>query len=61
MSEQDHLFISYASEDGDLAEWLALRLASEGYRVWCDRTQLLGGESYPKRIDDSPLSFALSD
>lgn len=48
---RDHLFISYATEDFVLAEWLALRLTSEGYRVWCDRFQLLGGESYPKDID----------
>jgi len=49
--ERDHLFISYASEDGVLAEWLALRLTSEGYKAWCDRTKLLGGESYPVNID----------
>lgn len=48
---RDHLFISYATEDFVLAEWLALRLTSEGYRVWCDRFELLGGESYPKDID----------
>lgn len=48
---RDHLFLSYATEDSDLAEWLALRLTGEGYRVWCDRTHLLGGESYPDDID----------
>lgn len=48
---RDHLFISYATEDFALAEWLALRLTSEGYKVWCDRFELLGGESYPKDID----------
>lgn len=32
-------------------EWLALRLTAEGYKVWCDRLELLGGESYPKDID----------
>lgn len=48
---RDHLFISYAWEDSALAEWLTLRLTSEGYRVWCDRFKLLGGESYPKDID----------
>ncbi|MFZ0429725.1 MAG: toll/interleukin-1 receptor domain-containing protein, partial [Acidobacteriota bacterium] len=50
-SERDHLFISYASEDGAFAEWLTLRLTAEGYKVWCDRVKLLGGESYPKDID----------
>ena len=47
----DHLFISYATEDAGFAEWLSVRLAAEGYKVWCDRTNLLGGESYPKDID----------
>jgi hypothetical protein len=47
---RDHLFVSYAGEDGALAEWLTLKLVSEGYRVWCDRFKLLGGESYPKDI-----------
>ena len=47
----NHLFISYATEDGDLAEWLTLRLTTEGYKVWCDRVKLLGGESYPRDID----------
>jgi hypothetical protein len=47
----DHLFISYATEDEPFAEWLALRLTSEGYRVWCARFNLLGGESYPRDID----------
>ncbi|WP_419949980.1 toll/interleukin-1 receptor domain-containing protein [Candidatus Palauibacter sp.] len=50
---RDHLFISYAYEDGALAEWLALRLTSEGYKVWIDRFQLLGGESYPSDIDSA--------
>ena len=48
-----HLFISYASEDGDHAEWLTLKLIAEGYEVWCDRVKLLGGESYPRDIDDA--------
>lgn len=48
---RDHLFISYASEDRALAEWLTLRLTVEGYRVWCDRFKMLGGESFPKEID----------
>ena len=53
IKNRDHLFISYASEDYELAEWLTLKLTNEGYKVWCDRFQLLGGESYPKDIDDA--------
>ncbi|MFA4985100.1 MAG: toll/interleukin-1 receptor domain-containing protein [Candidatus Brocadiia bacterium] len=48
---EDHLFINYASEDSDFAEWLALRLTAEGYSVWFDKMRLLGGESYPSDID----------
>lgn len=50
-NQADHLFISYASEDYELAEWLTLKLTAEGYKVWCDRVHLLGGESYPLDID----------
>ena len=50
---RDHLFISYAYEDEALAEWLALRLTSVGYKVWIDRFELLGGESYPADIDQA--------
>lgn len=48
---RDHLFISYAWEDAALADWLVLQLTNLGYRVWCDRFELLGGESYPRDID----------
>src|SRR5689334_2283214 len=50
---REHLFINYAVEDTALAEWLTRQLTAEGYRVWCDRFKLLGGESYPKEIDDA--------
>lgn len=49
--QRDHLFISYAWEDGEFAEWLTLKLTALGYKVWCDRFKLLGGESYPQDID----------
>lgn len=51
--KKEHLFISYAWEDGALAEWLTLRLTTQGYAVWCDRFKLLGGESWPQDIDDA--------
>src|SRR5712692_3327912 len=50
---RDHFFISYAGEDWPFVEWLGLRLTAEGYKVWCDRFKLLGGESYPKDIDEA--------
>ena len=50
---REHLFINYATEDQSFADWLALKLTSEGYKVWYDRFELLGGESYPKDITDA--------
>ena len=49
--KRDHLFISYATEDAVLCDWLVRRLATEGYAVWYDRLKLLGGENWPKDID----------
>ena len=53
MTTREHLFISYAWEDGALAEWLTLKLTAEGYRVWCDRFKLLGGERWPEDVDNA--------
>lgn len=50
---REHLFINYATEDSALAEWLTRKLTAEGYRVWCAAFKLLGGESYPRDIDDA--------
>src|SRR5438552_18689710 len=49
----EHLLINYATEDCALAACLTRKLTAEGYRVWCDRFKLLGGESYPREIDDA--------
>ncbi len=44
---RDTILISHANpEDNEFTLWLALRLASQGYRVWCDLTKLLGGEVF---------------
>ncbi len=51
--DRTHVFVNYATEDSIFVDWLCLRLLNEGYRVWCDRLKLLGGESYPKDIDDA--------
>ncbi len=43
------LFVSHANpEDNQCSLWLALRLAADGYPVWCDLTMLLGGEDFWK-------------
>src|ERR1700692_4221438 len=46
-SPRDTVMISHANpEDNEFTLWLALQLAKEGYRVWCDLTKLLGGEVF---------------
>ena len=50
---RDHIFISYATEQSELCDWLARRLASEGYAVWYDRLKLFGGEDWPGDIDEA--------
>jgi hypothetical protein len=54
MSENySHLFISYATEDAGLAQWLARKLVARGHCVWFDGMKLLGGEFWPQEIDDA--------
>ncbi len=64
---RDIVFISHANpEDNEFTLWLALQLAREGYPVWCDLTQLLGGEDFWKdaegaiRDRTAKLIFVLS-
>ncbi len=48
------IFVSHANpEDDAFAQWLALRLAAEGYPVWCDVTKLLGGEKFWDDIEEA--------
>jgi hypothetical protein len=53
MLERNMLFISHAGEDNDFTQWLALQLSRECYGVWCDLTKLLGGENWPKEINQA--------
>jgi hypothetical protein len=51
-SKRDYLFISHANpEDNEFALWLALQLSEMGYRVWCDKVRLLGGEDFWQDIE----------
>jgi hypothetical protein len=44
---RDTILLSHANpEDNEFTLWLALQLANEGFRVWCDLTKLLGGEIF---------------
>jgi hypothetical protein len=48
------IFVSHATpEDNGFAAWLASQLVIHGYEVWCDRTELLGGEKFWKDIDEA--------
>ena len=52
LAMRDLLFISHANpEDNEFTLWLALQLAKEGYKVWCDLTGFLGGEDTWRDID----------
>ena len=51
LDKRDHIFISYATEQWPLCEWLGRQLAARGYAIWCDRLKILGGEDWPKDID----------
>jgi hypothetical protein len=48
---RDAVMISHAFEDNIFTRWLALQLARNGYRVWCDLTKLLGGEIFWRDIE----------
>jgi len=48
------LFLSHATpQDNEFARWLASQLAIAGYEVWCDVTELLGGERFWKDIEEA--------
>ena len=52
--ERNMVFVSHANpEENELARWLSLQLASEGYAVWCDLTKLLGGEKFWEDIQQA--------
>ena len=52
--ERDAVFISHSNpEDSAFATWLALRLALEGYNVWCDSVRLFGGDDFWKDIENA--------
>ena len=50
------LFISYASEDREVAEALEKSLSSRGYKVWRDRGQLTLGDSLTAKINEGLAS-----
>jgi hypothetical protein len=52
LGDRDVVFVSHANpEDNQFATWLTLRLAREGYRVWCDTVRLRGGHDFWRDIE----------
>lgn len=51
--EKAHVLIIHSETDVVFAGWLAQKLLSFGYRVWCDMTKHLLDEEYPEDIDDA--------
>ena len=50
---RDTLLLSHANpEDNEFTLWLATQLANEGYKVWSDITELLGGEIFWDNIEE---------
>ena len=53
VANRDTVLLSHANpEDNEFTLWLSLQLASEGYKVWCDLTKLLGGETFWDDIEN---------
>jgi hypothetical protein len=54
LTDREVVFISHANpEDNEFATWLTLRLTREGYRVWCDVANLMGGDDFWRDIETS--------
>lgn len=52
--QRNMVFVSHANpEENELALWLSLQLANEGYAAWCDLTRLLGGEKFWEDIQEA--------
>lgn len=51
-TKRELLFISHANpEDNEFAKWITAQLAAEGYPVFCELFNLLGGEDAWKNIE----------
>lgn len=50
---KEHIFVSAASADQVFANWLTRKLTADGYKVWYEKSELLGGEVYPDNVDSA--------
>ena len=46
----NHIFISYAREDRDVARKLYNRLKQEGFNPWLDQENIVPGQDWEKEI-----------
>jgi len=54
LPRRDTVFVSHANpEDNTFALWLTLRLGEMGFKVWCDLTKLIGGETFWDNAEDA--------
>jgi TolB-like protein/Flp pilus assembly protein TadD len=44
------VFLSYASQDADVAEQIAMALRTAGIEVWFDKSELRGGDAWDRQI-----------
>src|SRR5262245_12939657 len=52
--KRDMPFVSHSNpEDNTFALWLTLRLGEMGFKVWCDLTRLIGGETFWDKAEDA--------
>lgn len=52
IQDRKAIFVSHANpEENAFASWLTLRLAREGYEVWCDVVRLFAGDDFWKDIE----------
>ncbi len=59
LTDRNVIFISHANpEDNAFATWLTLRLTREGYRVWCDVANLMGGDDFWNDIETAIRNHA---
>lgn len=57
---RDIIFISHATpEDNEFTIWLASRLELLGYKVWIDKKELLGGETFWETIESTIKNNAI--
>ena len=53
------IFLSYASEDTEIAARIAQTLREAGIEIWFDRSELRGGEAWDRRIRREIFECAL--